>query len=298
MAGASSLEPQWSPDGKRIAFFSSRALNGTDVGNTNQTFNIWLVNADGTGLFAITRLTVLGAGSFSPRWSPDGTRIVFYSRRALDGTDAASTNGTSNIWRVRPDATDLLALTNLTAFGADSFSPEWSPDAVQIVFSSRRALNGADAANANNTFNIWRLNANGTGLAALTALTATGASSGGPQWSPDGARIAFDSARALSGTDASAPNNTANIWRIETDGTGAAPLTAATAVRANSFGVRWLRSGNGVVFNSARAIDGADALNATGIPNVWRVKITGQGLAAITDGTAENASSVAPDVNP
>lgn len=58
--------PQYSPDGKHIVFMSNRT--GTD--------EIWMSNADGTGLVQITKLNNTG----TPRWSPDGRKIVFDSR--------------------------------------------------------------------------------------------------------------------------------------------------------------------------------------------------------------------------
>jgi Tol biopolymer transport system component len=57
--------PTWSPDGKRIAFYSNR-----DAGK----YEIWLINPDGSGLTQVTRTS--GNGWF-PSWSPDGKRIAY-----------------------------------------------------------------------------------------------------------------------------------------------------------------------------------------------------------------------------
>jgi len=182
------------------------------------------VNVDGTGLAPLTGVTALGVRTSEPQWSPDGTRVVFSSSRKLDGTDAPGPVSTFNIWRVNADGTGLAPLTNATALGADSFSPQWSPDSARVVFESwdPRTL----------VANIWRVNSDGTGPVALT--TATIAGSFVPQWSPDGAKVAFESSRKLDGTDAPNPNYTRNIWVVTTDGTGLAPLTNATARGAGS----------------------------------------------------------------
>jgi Tol biopolymer transport system component len=57
--------PSWSPDGKRIAFYSNR-----DSGK----YEIWLISPDGSGLTQLTKTS--GRGWF-PWWSPDGRRISY-----------------------------------------------------------------------------------------------------------------------------------------------------------------------------------------------------------------------------
>ena len=128
-----------------IVFYSARNPDGSDAPGENGTFNIWRLNADGTGLAPITSVIADGAGGYRSQWSPDGTEVVFDSTRKLDGTDAPNPNGTSNIWRVHIDGTGLVPLTNATADGAGSFRPEWSPDGAQVVFDSTRNLDGMDA---------------------------------------------------------------------------------------------------------------------------------------------------------
>lgn len=63
------VSPQVSPDGKSIAFASDR-----DGG-----FEIWVCCSDGSSPRRLTRFrSPLGAGS--PRWSPDGSRVIFDCR--------------------------------------------------------------------------------------------------------------------------------------------------------------------------------------------------------------------------
>ncbi len=61
-------EPAWSPDGRKIAFRSTR----------NGNRDIYVMNADGSGKRNLTRNP---AQDRSPSWSPDGRRIAFVSNR-------------------------------------------------------------------------------------------------------------------------------------------------------------------------------------------------------------------------
>jgi Tol biopolymer transport system component len=63
--------PRWSPDGQRIAFYSTRS----------GSFEIWLINADGTGLKRLTESGSNNDKAYNPLWSPDGKRISFTNQR-------------------------------------------------------------------------------------------------------------------------------------------------------------------------------------------------------------------------
>ena len=295
---AANMRPQWSPDGTRVVFDSPRNLDGTDTGSVNSSFNIWRVNSDGSALTPLTTVTRPQADNFAPQWSPDGGKVVFYSWRKLDGTDAPSLGGVFNIWRVDADGTGLTPLTNATAPEAHSFEPQWSPDNTKLAFYSERKLDGTDAANLNLTRNIWVVNADGTGLAPLTRTTARGADSTAPQWSPDGSRIAFESSRKLDGTDALNGNATSNIWVVNADGTGLTPLTRATASGASSFTPRWSPDGSKLVFSSTLALDGTDSGNPNSVVNIWRVNAEGSGLIPLTKATALGVDSYLPVFSP
>lgn len=273
-------------------------LDGTDAPNPNTTINIWRINTNGTGLMPLTTVTALNADAIEPQWSPDGMFLVFESGRKLDGSDAAGPNNTRNIWRVNADATGLRLVTNVTAANADAFEPQWSPDSSKIAFSSRRKLDGTDAASPNLIFNIWRVNADGTGLMPLTTMTAPGTSSGTPRWSPDGTKILFYSSRAIDGTDARNLNGTDNIWQVNADGTGVRLVTNNTALYANNYGGDWSPDGTKIVFESSRKLDGSDMANANNILNIWRVNLDGTGLTPLTRGTAVGTGSMDPRWSP
>jgi Tol biopolymer transport system component len=225
---------RWSPDSSRLAFSYGGALNGSDAANVNSTRNIWVVNADGTGLAPVTRLTSFAVNQGGPAWSPDGTKITYASPRALDLSDNPNTvNHVANIWDTNPDGTGQTALTQLTASNAGSFSPAWSPDGTKIAFVSSRKLDGTNAANTNTAGNVWVMNADGASPAPLTSLTAASVVTDAPTWTPDGAKLLFVSSRALDGSDAANANSTQNIWTMNADGSSPTPLTSLTSAHTS-----------------------------------------------------------------
>jgi Tol biopolymer transport system component len=283
---ASSVGPApLSPDGSKVVFSSARALDGSDAANTQSSENVWVANADGSGATPLTKLTFPNPCCLQPVWSPDGSKVVFISLQALDGTNAG--NATANVWVMNADGSSPTPLTKLTASGAGSFQPAWSLDGSKIVFGSSRADDGSNAANTNNTENIWVMNADGSSPTPLTKLTAVGADNFRPSWSPDGSKIAFNSTRALDGSDAAnAPNATWNIWVMNADGSSQVPLTKITAASASSVGpAPWSPDGTKVLFSSERALDGSDAANISNnniTSNIWVVNADGSGATPLT----------------
>ncbi len=287
--------PQWSPDGTKVVFDSRRNLDGSDAGNTNPTYNIWVMNADGTNPKPLTSITAAGVDSYVPRWSPDGTRIVYYSRRNLDGSDGEDSSN-FNIWTVHADGSNAKPLAPITAMPkVNSVEPQWSPDGTKVVFDSVRKLDGSDASNINATYNIWVVNADGINATPLTSLTAEGFASGrAPQWSPDGTKIVFYSGRKLDGTDAVNLNHASNIWVMNADGSNVKPLTSLTAAHAESTSPLWSPDGTKIVFTSSRKLDGTDAANVNNTVNIWVMNADGSGAKPLTSLTAADANNWRP----
>jgi Tol biopolymer transport system component len=152
--------PTWSPDGAKIAFVSGRDANGDA--------EIYVMSADGTNP---VRLTTDPADDYGPAWSPDGSKIAFWSTR----------DGNGEIYVMNPDG---LNVTRLTTNTVDDIFPEWSPDGSQLVFSR---LTGCDSYSGFCDYDLFVMNADGSGAAQLTS----GSSDHAPAWSPDAGSIAF-----------------------------------------------------------------------------------------------------------
>jgi TolB protein len=148
--------PRWSPDGKSVAWVSSREKNP----------DLFVIGADGKNL---KRLTSDPAFDNNPSWSPDGKEIAFCSTRA----------GNFEIYVMKADGSDVRRLTHHPKM---DYWPAWSPDGKHIAFTSNRDGN----------YEIYLMRPDGSGLRNLTQHPAT---DNYAAWSPDGARLAFISTR-------------------------------------------------------------------------------------------------------
>ncbi len=209
---AAAHSPDWSPDGTRIAFVSTRG--GRE--------SIATMRADGSGVRVLTR----GPRDLSPDWSPDGRRLAFtrggqvLTMRA-DGTGqrvlvrrvARWHEHTTPAWgrgvflyasnRVGFFNTELYATParRLTftkgsdgVLGDDSM-PALSPDGRRVAFTSNRTQDGE----------IWLMAPDGTRQKQLTHRRGDDFF---PAWTDDGTAIAF------------AAIDTGWIMRVDVDGSG------------------------------------------------------------------------------
>lgn len=198
-----------SPDGKKIAFTSNRDGNN----------EIYVMNSDGSNQQNLTRSP--GTRDWWPNWSPDGTRIIFYSWNTAAGPY------TGEIYVMDAAGGAWTPLTSNTALDAD---PQWSPDGKRIVFMSERDGQGNQE--------IYVMNADGTGAVRLTNDPGL---DGTPRWSPDGSRIAFATTRfALPGTEAY------DIAVMNPDGSGFQRLTDDPEIDVHPI---WSPDGLRIVYN-------------------------------------------------
>lgn len=212
--GEQSLAPGL--NGPQFSLSASAGLNGRIAFHSNRagTFDIWVMNADGSGA---TRLTDDAGQEFGPRFSPNGQRIAFSSNR----------DGDFEIFVINVDGTGLTQLTHTPA----NFNPTWSPDGRKIAFNSNR----------DGFFHVWTMNADGSGVTQLTHDFGVGDAP--TAWSPDGKQIAFVSNNRSAGGEP-------EIFVMNADGTG---ITQLTTSEAEGDAAGWSPDGKRFVFSSTRA---------------------------------------------
>lgn len=201
--GAVNVEPRLSPDGKRIAWVSTR-----DSGH----FNLFIADIDAQGLHGARPL--LGERrseldryyysafdhAINPSWSPDGKMIYYLTNPEIAW-------GTGDLWSVDVDAPAQRrkVLGEETSWSA---RPELAPDGKRLLFGSYHGRQWQQ---------LWLTTPAG---AAPLPLTFGEYDRRNARWSPDGRRIAF------------IDNRDGNTFLRVMDVVGGATQTITTRTRA------------------------------------------------------------------
>jgi len=202
-----------SPDGNSVAFSVSRAV--MDATTSTHRSHIWIVSSRGG---APSQLTNGPKGDGGPNWSSDGSLVAFTSDRG----------DKNQVWLIRPDGGEAKQLTR-SKNGVSA--PRWSPDGTRIVFlvtevdakkkkTQKKAGNDAIVVGKDDIYqtHLWGIDVDGEeGETKLlftlpdspddvskdpaVQLTDGDFTVSDPQWSPDGASLAFVSSPTPNAND-------------------------------------------------------------------------------------------------
>ena len=176
---ASDDTPAFSPDGRSIAFSSSR----------DNSTGIFVMDRRGESVRRLTN------GGSDPSWTPDGREVVY---SAESGRDPDNRQAPSELWAVNVESGQRRRIAE-----ADAVQPRVSPDGRLVAFWGLPVdVAGQGFAGANRE--IWVQPLAGGERVAIAAGEST---DWNPAWAPDGRTLYFSSDRG----------GTMNVWRIAVD---------------------------------------------------------------------------------
>lgn len=200
--------PTFSPDGKSIAFCSTRT----------GTWQVYVMDTDGRN---VTQVTAGPGHCVRPSFSPDGTRLVY-----------GSLGGRSGQWELWV-ANLATGEKKMVAYG---LFPSWSPDKTVDRIAFQRARQ-----RGSRWFSLWTLDLiDGEARRVTEVVASTNSAIVAPTWSPDGRKLAF---ATVVNPDAKGHSGQQDVWTVNADGTNRQRLTDGTGV---NMGPAW--SGDNRVF--------------------------------------------------
>lgn len=258
----SSTSPSFSPDGRWLAFSSSR-------GGKNQ---VWAIPVDGGEARQVTDAES-GAGGFS--WSPDGSRIAYLmtdpeteeeklrkkEKRDPIFVDQNFKYAHIYVARFEPDASEPAEATRVTEGHFHVSGYDWSPDGATFAFGHQADPRLDEGARASD---ISLVSSDGGGE--VRPLVTLGGIDGSPRFSPDGRWVAFTSSG-----DTPQRVGLADVYVVAAS--GGEPRKLADSHDRSGGLMDWSRDGSGLFLQESRGTtrhlsflpaDGGDVRQITG----------------------------------
>jgi Tol biopolymer transport system component len=266
------VDAVWSPGGTRVAFTSPRDGVGRDV---------WVVNADGTGLRPVTSGSDADHYDAVPVWI-SATEIAYYHRdNTADRTELRAVDLLTGAVRLlvadadanfpplmQPSGSLLLYTTHAAEHratvdvrtGAQQSLPDvrdvvaWAPDGLRLAYGNQAGLfvirpDGSDRRTLVGGHNVRSVD-----------------------WSPDGRRLAVTFADIVAYTKVG-PAALSNVYTVDLDGSNLQRLTGLDSDTAftgpSDFEPRWWPGGGQLFFTTGRPLDSNYA------PSIWTMNADG-----------------------
>ncbi len=292
--------PRWSPDGKSLAFLSSRpgsdSTTPAPTGSPTPAAGPTPAAAVGAALSdqarnqayllsmsggEAKRITNLKNGVSVFRWSPDGSRLVVVSRIGPSDSRSGDARDRSDVRHYKnssykfndtgwfDDRRTHLWVIDVKTGNATQITqgndwndsdPQWSPDGKRVAFVSNRTGKEYDE---NRNTDVWVINADASG--SLTKISDHDESDNQPRWSPDGKWIAF----AGEVHERDHPK----MWLAPSTG-GTASVLAANGLDLIPGGLEWSDDGKSIYFETG----------VKGENHLFRVEVPTKSVSQVTSG--------------
>jgi Tol biopolymer transport system component len=237
----------WSPDGKLLAF--------SDRASSKEPSAIFLLSLESLEVHRLTAPQI--PGDYNPVFSPDGRTLAFnrgshgvtsiYTVAVSGGEEQCLISGPQFGWGLAwtPDGRNIIFakagwlanagwLWKMSLRGGEPERLQFGQEGVEPSIRGNRLVYARQVAN----LNIWRRELNSSHSAGPPDrfISSTRMESG-PQFSPDGSKIAFESTRS----------GAYEVWMCRSDGTDLIQLTRFNSVTGTP---RWSPDGQQIAFDS------------------------------------------------
>jgi dipeptidyl aminopeptidase/acylaminoacyl peptidase len=246
----SSTAPEWSPDGKTLAFLSDREKDAER--------QVWMMPSDGGEAWAVTSHK---GGISGFHFSPDGKQLVFLAtdqpnkdeeerKKVKDDTILIDRDlKMAHLWLFNIEKKEEKRISEGDFTVSD---PQWSPDGTHITYTTRPTPKADDGSLSE----VWVVNLSSGDK---KKIEDTPASSDSARWSPDGKWIAYTGSPDPSGV------STSYVYLVSSTGGTPKQLTAKFDLNAGT--PVWSRDGKTIYFSAnvleANEIFSADVVTGT-----------------------------------
>lgn len=248
-------QPQWSPDGTRVAFVSRRG---------DSVAQVWVIRVGGGEAWQLTRSATPAS---NPRWSPDGGRLAYTAKAAATDDEKRRDDAKADhvvvgvddyeqarLWILDVPVDELdapvafeiadgnekdAAVAPLTPPDFHVAEPEWSPDGSRIAFVASPTPKADDAMFAS-VVRVLEVEDESS-----RELTEFPGGESCPRWSPDGHEIAF----------LHSPEGYGQRDLYVTGADGGGPLCLTRSLDRTIDNPRWLGDGAEILFEARVGVE-------------------------------------------
>src|SRR6185295_11948166 len=240
----SSSTPEWSPDGKILAFLSDREKDGER--------QVWMMPSDGGEAWAVTSHK---GGISAFHFSPDGKQLAFLAtdqpnkdeeerKKVKDDTILIDRDlKMAHLWLFNIEKKEEKRISEGDFTVSD---PQWSPDGTHITYTTRPTPKADDGGLSE----VWVMNLSSGDK---KKIEDTPASSDSARWSPDGKWIAY--------TGSPDPNGVSTSYVYLVSATGGTPKQLTAKFELNAGTPVWSRDGKTIYF-SANVLEANEVFSA------------------------------------